>query len=196
MILALVETDLLILESWKAVHYINGKQGNIQKHYIRPLPGFDETNFPFLMCSGHSHFSLINVVTGKRELMIDASCSAMRCQQAFFFYVEKYGFSIHFATNELIENNLEIHKWHSLQLKNDFTEYLRQFGQLPIASLGKKWKLINELNEYRKIHTQLFVKESLPKAKSLEVKKNASLGVEQLKKKLTVATLREENLLE
>ena len=164
MVISILLTDLLIVHSWEPVRLIKKDEpGNIQKYFIAPLPDFDEYKFPFLLCSGYEHFSLINIAEFRMQTLIDASCSTMRSQQAFFFHVEKYGFSIHFSTNEMTEENMELHKWHSLQLKKDFIESLREYGRLPIAKLSKKWKLVKDLESYRRIQMQLFPDQSKAK---------------------------------
>ena len=62
MIVAIEPTDLIVIENWTYCRLIKKvSQGNIMKNYIAPLPSFDEQRFPFLLCSGYEHFSLINI---------------------------------------------------------------------------------------------------------------------------------------
>ena len=62
----------------------------------------------------------------------------MRSQAAFFFKKEDYGFSMHFSTKELTDENLEQQKWHMLPFKEDFRETVRMCGRLPMSALKKK----------------------------------------------------------
>lgn len=108
------------------------------------------------MCSGYEHFSLINVLKCKTQVFILASSPCIGPQQAFFFKEEKYGFSIHFSTCELTDENVQYHKWHMLPLKADFMDSLRMYGKLPVTKLSKKWSDSQELSYYRDLRSSFF----------------------------------------
>ena len=81
MIVSIVFTDLLLVHNWNPYRYISRVEpGNCQKFFFEPLPNFDEEKFPFLLCSGYESYTLINVKEGRSEVLIDASCNAMRAQ--------------------------------------------------------------------------------------------------------------------
>ena len=68
LIMSLYPTDIIIAHNFKVVKIIYKIQpGNFNKHWIVPLPGFDEVEFPFLLCSGRQNFTLINV--GRYKMM-------------------------------------------------------------------------------------------------------------------------------
>ena len=54
--------------------------------------------------------------------------------------------------------NFELHEWHSLQLKNDFIEYLRKQGRLPADRLEDKCQIEQELEEYKGIEAKVLNK--------------------------------------
>ena len=96
-----------MINDWQTVRLIKAvHSGNMNKDYYEPLPQFDSLKFPFVMCSGYEHFSLINVLKCKTQVFIIASSPCIGPQQAFFFKEEKYGFSIHFSTCELTDENV------------------------------------------------------------------------------------------
>ena len=121
LILSLYPSDLMIVERWKTTRRIPALvKGNIEKFYIRPHPDFDESSFPFLVCSGFQYYMLVNVRENRLEKFIDAQSCAIRSQQAFFFLEEPYGYSLHFSRNYISDDVLELHKWHKMELKHDF----------------------------------------------------------------------------
>ena len=155
MILSLLPTDLVIIHNWEVVSVIYKIQpGNITKHWFAPLPDFDIETYPFLVCSGRENFMLINVERFTIEQLVLAPCMNVRSQEAFFFKDESFGFSMHFATKELTEENTEYQMWHMLSFKSDFDENLRKYSRLPISSLNKKLRLKQQHN-FMKQHTQL-----------------------------------------
>ena len=71
-----------------------------------PLPRFDEIKFPFLMMSGDSSFSLLNVHTGHMEPFINTATSVKLCQAAFFFLDDaEKGMTMHFTTTSEISDD-------------------------------------------------------------------------------------------
>ena len=146
LILSLYPTDLLLISNWVATSVVyKVAPGNLLKHWIRPIPGFDEEHYPFLVCSGRESLNLINVKNADSEKLIITSCINIRCQPAFFFKEEDYGFSMHFATKDMSDENIEIHKWHMLPFKDDFRETVMTTGNLPVSSLAKKLRMASKL---------------------------------------------------
>ena len=86
LIVALDPSDFLIARDWEPIRHIHSTAtGNIEKNYMIPHPDFDEDEFPFLVCSGTQFYVLINVKQFHIQMFIDASCSTVKSQQAFFF---------------------------------------------------------------------------------------------------------------
>ena len=71
------------------------------------MPNFDEQTFPFMICSGREIFNLVNVRDFTMQPLIQAPCINIRCQQAFFFKKEDFGFAMHFTTVQLTSESLE-----------------------------------------------------------------------------------------
>ena len=156
MIVSLALTDLLIVHDWNPVKLImRNSEGNINKFCFTPLPDFHIKTFPFIICSGFEHISLINVKEQFMQVFIKEPCNSVRGQQVFFFKTEKYGHSLHFAS-KFREGKGEQHKWHSLQLKQDFKDYMNKFGRLPVDSLADKSRIEKELEDYRSIENHIF----------------------------------------
>ncbi len=103
-IVALFTTNFLFLDNWKPVRikddwYLCDTQvGNDHKFWIDFIHGFEEDEFPFLICSGRETFNMINVKDYRMEVLIQAPCRNQIAQQAFFSKEEAYGFSLHFCT--------------------------------------------------------------------------------------------------
>ena len=80
MLIAVYPTDLLIAHDWKLIRVLLKIQpGNFNKHYIVPLPDFDEQTYPFIVCSGRENFNLINVKEFRMQKLIKAPCVNIRC---------------------------------------------------------------------------------------------------------------------
>ena len=47
----------------------------------------------------------------------------------------------------MVDDNMEFHKWHMLQLKFDFIENLKNYGRLPIKKLSEKQDLMKKLDD-------------------------------------------------
>ena len=61
-IITIYPTGILILDEWLTTIKIeDASNNNIQQFWITPMPGFDESTFPFLVCSGYETLSLINI---------------------------------------------------------------------------------------------------------------------------------------
>ena len=90
--------DFLIIHNWQVITKIKEyNDGNTNKYWIREIPGFNENDFPFIICNGWETFNLINVRDFHMEPLIKASVKNGVHQEAAFFLQEDYGFSMHFA---------------------------------------------------------------------------------------------------
>ena len=59
---------------------------------------------------------------------------------------------MNFSSKEVQDGNRELHKWHQLQLKNDFFSLLTRYGALPVDLLKDKCEIMRELEEYWKLN--------------------------------------------
>ena len=74
MIVHVSTRDLLIIQDWSVITKIKElNDGNTNKYWIRELPGFNEVDFPFIICSGWETFNLINVNDFHMEPLVKAS---------------------------------------------------------------------------------------------------------------------------
>ena len=79
MIVSLAMTDLLIVHEWDPIKLImRNSEGNINKFCFTPLPGFNTKTFPFIICSGFEHISLINVKEKFMQVFIKEPCNTVR----------------------------------------------------------------------------------------------------------------------
>ena len=68
------ERDLIIVHDWKVVKVIvEEDDSNTNKYWMKPIPGFHETDFPFIICNGWHHFSIVNVRDYYMEQLVNAS---------------------------------------------------------------------------------------------------------------------------
>ena len=124
-LLTLDPTEILITENWQFLRRIsNGSENNMSQNYLHRHPQFDIVKFPFIVVSGLEHYSLVNVKDFFAQEFIISSSNTNRGQRSFFFKKEKYGYSFHFSSFELAASNVVHHKWHEMQLKNDYFEKL------------------------------------------------------------------------
>ena len=99
MIAHLSTREILIINDWKVMKKLTEpNDGNTSKFWMARLPGFSETDFPFIVCSGWETFNLINVKDYLMEPLIKAPVRINPGQSAAFIHEEIYGFSMHFAT--------------------------------------------------------------------------------------------------
>ena len=74
MVVAVHPNELLIVDNWKVTAHIQDQNpANIGKYWLHTMPGFDEENFPFLVCSGDATFNLVNVRDGSQDVLIQAT---------------------------------------------------------------------------------------------------------------------------
>ena len=79
MIVSLAPTDLLIVEDWNPVKRVmRNSERNINKFCFTPLPGFNAKTYPFIVCSGFEHISLINVKEHFIQVFIKEACNTVR----------------------------------------------------------------------------------------------------------------------
>ena len=99
MIIFVQSRDLMILHDWQVVKVIlEPVFGNTLKYWIETLPGFNEENFPFVICSGWESFNLINVNEMTMQEFVNpfGKFNMRMAQEAAIFIKEKSGFSMHF----------------------------------------------------------------------------------------------------
>ena len=65
---------------------------------MKPVPGFHETDFPFIICSGWEHFNIVNVRDFYIEPIINSPAKTALSQDAAIFIETEYGFNMHFAS--------------------------------------------------------------------------------------------------
>ena len=66
--------NLLIVKDWQVTQEIDDPViENIGKYWICHLPFFNETTFPFLIVSGMKSFNLVNVQTGRMDIIVGGS---------------------------------------------------------------------------------------------------------------------------
>ena len=65
---------------------------------MKPMPGFDEQNFPFVVCSGWMTFNIINIKEMTMEPLIEFLGKNVkgRSQEGAVFIKEDFGFSMYF----------------------------------------------------------------------------------------------------
>ena len=142
MLITLDPNQIILIENWVELKRIrNGSENNINQDYLKRHPKFDSVKFPFVVCSGLEYYSLINVKDFFAQEFICSSCKTQRGQQAFFFKTENYGLSFHFASQELSNHNNVHHKWHEMQLKEDYMQRL-EHGLLPISNPKQKFEMM------------------------------------------------------
>ena len=128
LVISLYPAEILITKDWQYAHVImNYDHGNIQNHWVLPVPfqyseGVQKGEpLPFIVVSGRESFSLINMKDFTKQKLIAAPSCNIRCQQAFFFKKEEYGYCIHFTAKSASDGyNLEDQKWYMLPFKPDF----------------------------------------------------------------------------
>ena len=94
--------------------------GNNEKNQITMLPSFDADTFPFLAFSGMKTLNILNTKTQMMQPLVDAEVRAYSGQQVFFFKKEKKGYSFHFVSETVDDENKQFFNWHMINLKDDF----------------------------------------------------------------------------
>ena len=87
------ERDLLIIHDWRVVKLLQEPDdSNTNKYWLKPVPGFHETNFPFIICNGWEHFNIINVRDYSMDRLINASSKTGLSQEGALFVETDFGF--------------------------------------------------------------------------------------------------------
>ena len=121
--------------------------GNGSKDWAQPLPYFDLEKFPFMMVTGKSNFSLLNIRTGKLEAIIKGSSQTSKGSQPAFFVKLKNGFELHFTTRASLQTKQYDYSYHCLHFKEDFVQILTDYGTLPFDSVQRPLQVIRDLQE-------------------------------------------------
>ena len=84
LVVSLYPDDILITNNWRKVQVIkNNYPGNIQNHWVLPMPFLhSETGerLPYLVISGRESFSLLNLIDFSKQKLIASPCVNIRCQ--------------------------------------------------------------------------------------------------------------------
>ena len=87
------ERDLLIINDWQIVKRLEEPDdSNTKKYWMRPIPGFHETEFPFIICNGWDTFNIVNVHDYYMEPIINCSTRTGLSQEAAVFIETDFGF--------------------------------------------------------------------------------------------------------
>ena len=108
------------------------------------MPFFDADEFPFILSSGREAINIINIKTFTIEQLISQSASTITAgwmgskgQAAGFFKIEENGeFTLHFTTRSHVSNG-KLNRWHAMTFRNDFREWLSDYGCLPSTFYAK-----------------------------------------------------------
>ena len=137
MIVHVSSRDLMILHNWQVVkQIIDPVFSNTLKYWIKPLPGFDEEEFPFVVCSGWMTFNIINVREMTMEPLIEFFGKNNRglSQEGAVLVKEDFGFSMYFDTTSTTDSGKKMLSWYKMEFKQDFIKALHEFKRLPDLS--------------------------------------------------------------
>ena len=81
------------------------------------------------------------------QVLVAAPSQNTRSQEAAFFLPEKYGFSMHFSTQEITDVGTRLENWHCMAFREDFINSLQEHGRLPLISYREQLKEISKLEE-------------------------------------------------
>ena len=125
------------------------------KFWLTPLPGFNEKDFPYIVCSGWKSYNIINVDEMRMEVLIAASGKNVRSQEAAVIIERKDGFEFHFPNHNITDENKRLENWYCMNFKQDFIENLKQHRRLPIALYKETLKLVSDLQyELEKVNEE------------------------------------------
>ena len=117
MIIYLAPVNVLIIKQMQVVARVDDPDaGNANKDQITMLPSFDADSFPFLAFSGEKTLNILNIKTQMMQPLVDAEVSAYQGQQAFLFKKEKKGYSFHFVSYTIDDENKGFFNWHMMNL--------------------------------------------------------------------------------
>ena len=71
MIVSLTPNVYLFIDNWAATRHLKQPQANDYQFDLKVHPLFHDTDFPFVVSSGKSYFSWINVKENKVQMFID-----------------------------------------------------------------------------------------------------------------------------
>ena len=109
------------------------------------LPSFQDETFPFFLSYGEESFDLVNLKNGRVESLICGSASNIFGQQAAFFMTRGVGkFELNFCTTRHTADGRYEHNWYKMPFNPDFFGILRDYGQLPIASIKESLDVVKE----------------------------------------------------
>ena len=111
----------MLIHDWKVVKIIDEiLAGNGNKDWVKTLPNFDIDTYPFMLVTGKTTISLLNLKTGKLEPIIKGSAQTSKGSQPAFFVQLKNGFEVHFTSRASLEAKQYEYNYHCLHFKEDF----------------------------------------------------------------------------
>ena len=153
-ILMVASQSLLLFENWHCLREY--KDNDPQNYYtvslnrglsvlpignmcLLPIQEIEDT--PLLLLAGADKISLINLNDQYIEPFIIAENPTAFSQPSFFFKVENFGLSLHFAIKRTInEQNIRLN-WCRMPFKPDFLEILKRYSRLPFTNTQEALKL-------------------------------------------------------
>ena len=109
------------------------------------LPGFSVDSFPFFVSCSKETFDLINLSSGRVETLIHGSASNLYGQQAAFFTTKGVSnFDMDFYSVRTNAEGMIESIWYKMTFNSDFCDILREYGQLPIASIKETLDIVKE----------------------------------------------------
>ena len=144
--------SMLIVEDWRVTRTLDTlDELALGRHLL--LPNFDLDAFPFMITYEMDTFFLLNIRTGHKDALIKGSARNEGKYPAIFFV--EHGsddLELHFCTVTLNDrNNTYEQTWHCMELKADFVNTLKKYGQLPLTSIGEQLDLVVQVEEQQKL---------------------------------------------
>ena len=115
----------------------------------------------------------MNVKEHTLQPLIQAKNRNIRSQKAAFFISSDSGFNMHFASHGITEDRSRQDCWYMMPLREDFTQTLRTYKQLPITSFETQKQLMNELQELRELNLPNSTQISRMKTMKVSLEKKA-----------------------
>ena len=144
-------TDLLVAIDWIVIHkIIDPEKGNGLKFQLTLFANFDAESLPFVAISGNETLNILNMKTYKMQALVSEKTICYRGQSVMFSRKEHTGYSFHFASSNVDEQNNWFNNWFRISLEKDFFECLRDIGRLPPVTTREYLKEIRDAQEKQK----------------------------------------------
>ena len=136
LLVAFGPADFMVVRNWNVTNIISDPVvGNRSKFFQAIPPFFDINNYPFVVSSGLVTYNLINVRTGKMQILIPGRAQNYFGQQGFCFSKQGNNWSMHFIAKTLNQMNEYEQNWYCLDFKEDLLEVFRKYGRLPYETI-------------------------------------------------------------